>query len=393
MKLLVAALLSGFAVAQSVPEGNVNTVRGLPLPATAPLPEGSWRFIVSGDSRNCGDIVMPAIAAHSTRFAPSFYWHLGDLRAIYAIDEDIAFAKSSESHSPSCQTYQRLAWDDFAVNQIAAFGDTPFYLGIGNHEVIAPKDKDAFLRQFADWLDQPVLRQQRVQDKEPAQPEPYFHWIQGGVDFIYLDNASGFFADAQLQWLQHRLDSAKSNAAVKSVVAGMHEALPDSLANAHSMGDGKGGPNARPSGEKAYKALASFHDETNKPVYVLASHSHFFMENIFASPQLTQNGAKPLPGWIVGTAGAVRLVLPKDAPPTSKTDVYGYLLGTVSAAGTIQFSYEEIYKSDVPQYVWQRYPAKAVLWCFEHNSQNKDPNGPDLTQRCQAPQGASGHAH
>ncbi len=92
-KLLVAALLAGFAVAQSLPEGNVNTVRGLPLPATAPLPEGSWRFIVSGDSRNCGDIVMPAIAAHSTRFAPSFYWHLGDLRAIYAIDEDIAFAK------------------------------------------------------------------------------------------------------------------------------------------------------------------------------------------------------------------------------------------------------------------------------------------------------------
>ncbi len=224
--------------------------------------------------------------------------------------------------------------------------------------MIAPKDKDAFLRQFGDWLDQPVLRQRRVQDKEPAQPEPYFHWIQGGVDFIYLDNASGFFAEAQLQWLQRRLDSAKSNAAVKSVVAGMHEALPDSLANGHSMGDGTGGPNARPSGEKAYKALATFHDETNKPVYVLASHSHFFMENIFASPQLTQNGAKPLPGWIVGTARS-------DAPCAARrillrrreTDVYGYLLGTVSAAGTIQFSYQEIYKSDVPQYVWQRYPA------------------------------------
>jgi len=25
------------------------------------LPGGSWRFIVSGDSRNCGDVVMPAI--------------------------------------------------------------------------------------------------------------------------------------------------------------------------------------------------------------------------------------------------------------------------------------------------------------------------------------------
>jgi len=30
------------------------------------LSNGSWRFIVSGDSRNCGDVVMPAIAAHSS---------------------------------------------------------------------------------------------------------------------------------------------------------------------------------------------------------------------------------------------------------------------------------------------------------------------------------------
>jgi len=53
-------------------------------PAT-PLPQDSWRFIVSGDSRNCGDIVVPAIAAQSSLFTPSFYWHLGDLRAIYKI--------------------------------------------------------------------------------------------------------------------------------------------------------------------------------------------------------------------------------------------------------------------------------------------------------------------
>ena len=32
---------------------------------------------------------MPAIAAHSAQLAPSFYWHLGDLRAIYKIDEDM----------------------------------------------------------------------------------------------------------------------------------------------------------------------------------------------------------------------------------------------------------------------------------------------------------------
>ena len=56
-----------------------------------PPEQGTWRFIVSGDSRNCGDIVVPTIAAHSlTKYQPSFYWHLGDLRAIYKIDEDMA---------------------------------------------------------------------------------------------------------------------------------------------------------------------------------------------------------------------------------------------------------------------------------------------------------------
>jgi hypothetical protein len=158
------------------------------------------------------------------------------------------------------------------------------------------------------------------------------------------------------------------------------------------MGDGTYGPNARPSGEKAYKALVSFRDESHKPVYALASHSHFYMENIYETPQLTPNGVKPLPGWIVGTGGAVRYALPKGAPATAKTDVYGYLLATVSADGAIEFSYQEIHESDVPLQVRQRYSAKTVLWCFEHNSQNKEPNAPDLTPRCIRVQ-TSGHTH
>ncbi len=314
--------------------------------AITPLPPGSWRFIVSGDSRNCGDVVMPAIAAHSAQFAPSFYWHLGDLRAIYKEDEDLALSKANEGHVPSCDTYERLAWSDFVENQIGAFGDLPFYLGIGNHEVIP-----------------------------------------------YLDNAPGFFSDAQLSWLQHRLDNAKTDPAIKSIVVGMHEALPDSRANSHSMGDGKSGPNARLSGEKAYKALLSFRDDSHKPVYVLASHSHFYMENIFDTPQLTQNGVKPLPGWIVGTAGAVRYALPPDPPANAraKTDIYGYLLATVGSDGTIQFSYEQIHESDVPHHVRQRYPETLVPWCFAHNSQNKEPNAVDITPRCIPPQANSAH--
>ena len=130
----------------------------------------------------------------------------------------------------------------------------PFYLGIGNHEVILPKGptEDAFKREFADWLDLPMLKERREKDKEPAQPEPYYHWIQGGVDFIYLDNASNAFSQPQLTWLQHRLDSAEKNADVRSVVVGMHEALPDSLAESHSMGNN---PAGRASGEAAYKSF------------------------------------------------------------------------------------------------------------------------------------------
>lgn len=374
-RVLLSFLFAWFAL------GNVSAQSAPPTPV--------FKFAVSGDSRNCGDIVMPAIATNAAQFSPSFYWHLGDLRAIYRIDEDIAFSNANAGHGPSCELYERIAWDDFAANQIAAFGNTPFFLGIGNHETIPPKNEDAFARQFYDWLDQPTLHAQRIKDGEPAQPQPYFHWIQGGVDFIYLDNAQGFFSEAQLAWFRHRLDAARSDADVKSVVVGMHEALPDSLANSHSMGDGTGGPNARPSGEKVYKELVTFRDATQKQVYVLASHSHFFMEEIFNSPALTQGGAKPLSGWIVGTAGAVRYSLPPDAPATSKTDVYGYLLGTVTK-GTIQFTFEQVQQGDVPPYASQRYPASEVSWCFDHNSQNKDGNGTQPT--CPAPT-ASSHAH
>lgn len=367
-----------------------------------PLPPGSWRFIVSGDSRNCGDVVMPTIAAHSAQFAPAFYWHLGDLRAIYKVDEDMAFAATKRGGVLTCENYQRLAWSDFVDNQIAPFDSVPFYLGIGNHEVIPPKgpSEDAFKRQFADWLDLPPLRQQRQKDsqkdKKPAEPEPYYHWVQSGIDFIYLDNASNAFSTDQLTWLHHRLDDAKNDPAIKSVVIGMHEALPDSIANSHSMGDKGDRSPGCVSGEEAYQALDKFHDDSRNPdgkpksVYVLASHSHFYMENIFDTSKLTPKGKLPLPGWIIGTAGAVRYALPKDPPKTAKTDVYGYLLATVSPdSEAIDFAFQPVEESDVPQWVRQRYPNTLVPWCFAHNSENKDPAAGDITPLCLPPRPSS----
>src|SRR5580693_8819054 len=133
---------------------------------------GEWRFIVSGDSRNCGDVVMPGIAADSRRYAPSFYWHLGDLRAIYKIDEDIEAASANNGLILTCDDYHRRAWPDFISNQIAPFAEVPFFVGIGNHETILPKDENQFVAQFSGWLTTAVLTEQRKADgdKDPNLP-------------------------------------------------------------------------------------------------------------------------------------------------------------------------------------------------------------------------------
>ena len=47
------------------------------------------KFAVSGDSRNCGDVIMPLIAADAHKQGAQIYWHLGDLRAMYDIDQDM----------------------------------------------------------------------------------------------------------------------------------------------------------------------------------------------------------------------------------------------------------------------------------------------------------------
>lgn len=359
--------------------------------AAAVLPEGSWRFIVSGDSRNCGDVVMPAIAAHSKQFDPKFYWHLGDLRAIYAIDEDMIAAAKLEGETLTCESYQRRAWSDFIENQIGPFGDLPFYLGIGNHEVIPPKNEDAFKREFHDFLDIPLLRRQRMIDNELAEPETYYHWVQNGVDFIYLDNADNFFSEQQLTWFFRRLNDAANDSRIKSLVVGMHEALPDGVANYHSMGD-NADPRARATGTAVYDALRDFNKRKPKggnqvPIYVLASHSHFYLANIFDTEKLKQGGEKPLAGWIAGTAGAQRATLPKGVQPsaTAIQDTYGYLLATVAANGTIDFEFQAVPESDVPTRVKQRYPVDFVPWCFNSNSKNKLSDPPDSTLRCQLP--------
>jgi hypothetical protein len=125
-----------------------------------PNSAASWKFAVSGDSRNCGDIVMPAIAQGVHRDEAAFYWHLGDYRAIYTFDEDYLHTHPASTISD----YLAAAWPDFIQHQLKPFGDLPVFLAMGNHEMISPMTREQYVAQFADWLNQPVLRRQRLAD-------------------------------------------------------------------------------------------------------------------------------------------------------------------------------------------------------------------------------------
>jgi hypothetical protein len=333
----------------------------LALPTFAQL-----KFAISGDSRNCGDVVMPLIAADATKHGAQFYWHLGDFRWISDIDQDIRL-RADRTQLLSIAGYLSSAWPDAIDNQLGAFGSMSFYPGIGNHETTLGRTRNDFILQFADWLNAPTLKEQRLRDN-PADHrlKTYFHWIQGGTDFIYLDNASpDQFDAAQMTWFSSVLKRAGKNNDVHSVVVGMHAALPDSLASHHSMSDY---PQQADSGHKVYQQLVDFRQNTRKPVYVFASHSHFYMANVF-NTAANRAGNAVLPGWIVGTAGAERYKLPEDAKQAdaAMTNIYGYLLGTVQPNGEIKFEFREVKETDVTPESRTRLGTELMNYCFKEN--------------------------
>ena len=329
-------------------------------------------FAVSGDSRNCGDVVMPAIAAGVKAKDARFYWHLGDFRALYDFDEDMLHQPEHIAKPMSISTYQQIVWDDFIKNQLVPFGALPVFLGIGNHETVPPHTREQYLIQFADWLDKPSLLWQRLgDDSDDHKLKSYYHWIMGGVDFISLDNATDDqFDDPQVEWLERVLQTDALKAKVTTIVVGMHEALPESISKGHSMNQT---PVGTESGRRVYLDLLKAQNEAHKHVYIIASHSHFFMDGTFNTDYWRKNGGV-LPGWIVGTAGAVRYKLPPDAKDAraAETNVYGFLLGTAKEDGEIDFAFQRVNETDVPDSVVKRYKQEFVHWCFANNSQAAD---------------------
>lgn len=311
---------------------------------------------------------MPAVAAGVKKSGASFYWHLGDFRALHNFDEDIQHEQEHLAHPLGIADYEQIAWDDFLHYQIAPFAPVPVFLGIGNHETIPPHSRELYLIQFADWLEAPILREQRLRDDPYAHAlTTYYHWIERGVDFINLDNATDDqFDAAQITWVEKVLQADSANPAVLTVVVGMHKALPDSISKGHSMNESPAGTE---SGRRIYRDLLKAQNEGHKRIYILASHSHYFMDGIFNTDYWRANGGV-LPGWIVGTAGAVRYKLPEDrsGARAAETNVYGFLLGNIKAGGEIDFAFQYVREPDVPASVGNRFSSDFVHWCFAENS-------------------------
>jgi hypothetical protein len=325
-----------------------------------------WTFAVSGDSRNCGDFVMPAIAAKVKAEKDAFYWHLGDFRAMSAPDQDLLSMLPPHTQLQKSD-YQQHAWDDFLERQMAPFEPLPVFLGRGNHETVPPMTRDGYIARFAGFLTRPeIIAQRKADDNESDLIETWYHWTRNGVDFITLDNASqDEFSEAQLHWLRSVLDrDLAPNSGIHAIVTGMHEGLPHSTGSNHAMDDWELGMNT---GDEVYTWLYDA-QAAGKHVYILASHSHYYSPNVFNTPYWKQRSDRVVPGWIIGSAGAHRYALPRGADPASRTDIYGYLQGTVHADGSIDFALRVLTEQDLVQSKWPNAPLDAIHECYIHNS-------------------------
>ncbi|MBV8552131.1 MAG: metallophosphoesterase [Acidobacteriaceae bacterium] len=329
----------------------------------------NWHFVVSGDSRNCGDVVMPAIAKGAIANKAEFYWHLGDFRAINRFDQDYA-----QLHKPTgpnrtlmITDYLANAWPDFIEHQLKPFGNMPVFLAFGNHDIMPPKTREDWYGQFADWLDAPIIKEQRLRDDPDNHSlHGYYHWIKDGIDFITLDNAGSDFDKEQLEWLHRLLRRDQADGAIRAIVVGMHEALPNSISADHSMNQT---PDGIASGVAVYAWLLDL-KKSGKAVYTLGSHSHYYMEGVYNTEYWRTHGGV-LPGWIIGTAGAERYPLPPAAKDAivAKTHVYGYMLATVTSSeqNPVQFEFKQLEEKDVPEDVVKKFTPELVHTCWVDN--------------------------
>jgi hypothetical protein len=69
----------------------------------------------------------------------------------------------------------------------------------------------------------------------------------------------------------------------------------------------------------------------------------------------------------VGTSGARRYPLPNRADSAAKTNVYGFMRGTVHNDGAIDFSFVELSEADLEKAKWPNAPDAGIHDCFVNN--------------------------
>jgi len=165
------------------------------------------------------------------------------------------------------------------------------------------------------------------------------------------------------------LDRDAKDPAVKTIVAGMHEALPYSKQRGHAMDASCQG---LCSGQQAYDLLYRAQKLAGKRVYVFASHSHLFVDKLFETPE---HDGQVLPGWVVGTAGAVQY------RPESEPTQYGYALVAVQPDGTLDVRFREVTRGSPPLATGPG-ADRLTEFCFDQNKQATGNSGFQGTCAC-----------
>ena len=309
---------------------------------------------------------MPAIAAKVKAEKDAFYWHLGDFRVMSKEPDQDIVAMLPPGKTLTTDEYYKTAWDDFLLHQTAPFAPVPVYLGRGNHDTHAPMTREGYTLKFSAFLDRPEIAETRKGDGEHAAPVgPWYHWVKDGVDFITMDNAEkDEFTDEQLRWLRAVLDrDLAPGSGINAIVAAAHEALPHSTGSEHAMDDWERGEHT---GEMVYHWFYGA-QAAGKHVYLIASHSHYYSPDIYDTPFWKQHTTKVIPGWIIGSAGAHRYAVPKNAKKGAKSMIYGFMQGTVHADGSIAFALKELSEQDLMNSKWPNAPQAAIHECYVHN--------------------------
>ena len=67
----------------------------------------------------------------------------------------------------------------------------------------------------------------------------------------------------------------------------------------------------------------------------------------------------------------MRYRLPKEAGPAQKaqTDVYGYMIASVAADGTVSFEFKKLSVEDLVAANHGAYPDALIHWCYTENKQ------------------------